>query len=163
MRDPLAVYLSDHFAGSRAAIDLLGFLRDQHRGEPLANFAADMLVEIRADRDVLDDLVRQLGARRIAVLKEGLAVVGEKVTRLKLRRHSSGGLGTFLALESLALGVLGKCALWRALSAVATQDGRLNSPDYDRLITRALEQHAKIEEQRLRQAPVSLRNPESRQ
>lgn len=162
MRDPLAVYLTDHFAGSRAAIDLLKFLRDQHQGEPMSKFATDMLVQIQADRDVLDDLVRQLGARRIAVLKEAVAFVGEKATHVKLRRRSSGGLGTFLVLESLALGVLGKLALWRALSAGVTQDRRLTSPDYDRLITRAREQHAKIEEQRLRLAPAALRNPEPR-
>lgn len=156
MSDPLAVYLSDHLAGARAAIDLLEFVRDQHEGEPMSQFAMDMLVQIEEDRDVLSDLVRQFEAKRAAAVKEAVALVGEKATHVMMRRHANRGLGTFLALESLALGILGKLALWRALAEIAASDRRLSSVDFDRLITRAKAQHAKAEEQRLRFARTIL-------
>lgn len=156
MSNPLAVYLSDHLAGARAAIDLLEFVRDQHEGEPMSEFATDMLVEIKADRDVLNDLVRLFEAKRAAAAKEALALVGEKATHVMMRRHANRGLGTFLALESLALGILGKLALWRALAEIAASDPRLSSVDYDRLITRAKAQHEEAEEHRLRYARTIL-------
>ena len=111
MSEPLAVYLTDHLAGSRAAVDLLEFVRDQHEGEPMARFAQELLVQIQSDREVLDDLVRRVEAKHAGALKEALARVGEKASHVVMRRHASGGLGTFLALESLALGIQGKRSL----------------------------------------------------
>ena len=133
MSDPLATYLEDHLAGAAYAIDLLGAIRDQHAGEPLGQFAARMLVEVKADNDVLKELAERIGTGSSG-LKGYPAWVAEKVSRLKLKRDASDGLGTFEALEFLAL--------WQALAVAGTVDVRLNHIDFDHLAARAKTQHA---------------------
>jgi hypothetical protein len=155
MSDPLATYLHDHLAGAVVAINLLEVLRDQHAGEPLGQFAAELLVEVAADRAVLQGLAERVGAGSSG-LKEAAAWLGEKVSRLKLRRRAAGGLGTFEALEALALGILGKLALWRALAVIAAVDVRLGGMDFDHLAARAQAQHAQVEERRLEAARTTL-------
>ena len=155
MSDPLATYVHDHLAGAVVAIDLLEALRDQHSDEPLGQFAAGLLVEVEADRAVLQGLAERvsMGSSR---LKEAAAWLGEKVSRLKLGRRAASGLGTFEALEALALGILGKLALWRALAMIATGDARLGGMDFDHLTARAQAQHAQVEERRLEAARKAL-------
>lgn len=62
MSDPFQTYLHDHLAGAVVAIELLEVLRDQHAGEPLGQFAGDLLVEVEADRTVLRGLAERVGA-----------------------------------------------------------------------------------------------------
>lgn len=59
-------------------------------------------------------------------LKQAATWMAEKATRPKFSGLTSGEreLGTFMALESLALGVQGKKALWTALKEVADQHPR---------------------------------------
>lgn len=159
MSDPLATYLSDHVAGSQGAVNLLRFLRDHHAGEPVSRLAAELLVDVEEDRDVLEDLLERVGARRAAVLKEAVVWLGEKIGRLKLHRRAGEGLGTLMALESLALGIRGKLALWRALAAAATTNRRLSGVDFDHLIARARAQYDKVEELRLDVARTILGDP----
>jgi hypothetical protein len=156
MRDPLATYVHDHLAGAVVAITLLEGLRDQHADTPLGPFAAELLAEVAADRAVLQGLAERVGAGSSG-LKEVTAWLGEKVSRVKLRRRAPGGLGTFEALEALALGILGKRALWRALAVVAAADARLGGVDFDHLTARAQAQHAQVEERRLEAAGSALR------
>lgn len=150
MSDPLVTYVEDHRAGAAYAI-LLGAIRDQHAGEPLGRFAVGMLVEVEADNAVLKELAERIGAGSSGL--KGLAAwMAEKVSRLKLKRGASDGLGTFEALEFLALGIQGKLALWRALAAVGPGDARSNDLDVDHLAARAETQHAQVEERRLEAA-----------
>jgi hypothetical protein len=157
MDDPLATYLADHLAGSAYAIDLVKAMRHQHSDNPLGQFAADLLVDIEADRDVLQKLAERVGSGSSG-LKELTAWLAEKVSRLKLRHEDDSGLGTFEALEFLGLGIHGKSAMWRALAAAAPGDPRLRGTDYDRLIARAEAQHARVEEHRLEAARTTLRS-----
>jgi hypothetical protein len=62
MRDPLATYVHDHLAGAVLAINLLEALRDQHSAESLGQFAAGLLVEVEADRAVLQGLAERVGS-----------------------------------------------------------------------------------------------------
>jgi hypothetical protein len=62
MSDPLTTYLRDHLAGSIHAIELLKAKREHYVGEPLGEFATDLLVEIESDRDVLANLTESLGS-----------------------------------------------------------------------------------------------------
>ena len=156
MADPLATYLEDHIAGASYAIDLLGAIRDQHAGEPLAEFAAGMLAEVEADAAVLKELAERVGAGSSG-LKTASAWIAEKVSRLKLRRDSAGGLGTFEALEFLAVGIQGKLALWRALEVASCGDPRLDHLNFDHLARRAESQHSQMEERRLEAARIALR------
>ena len=108
--DPLATYLHDHLAGATAAIILLEALHDEHIGKPLSQFATELLAEVEADRAVLQELADRLGAGS-STLQKAAAWLGVKVSRLKLGRRVAGDLGTFEALETLGLGILGKQAL----------------------------------------------------
>jgi hypothetical protein len=148
MSNPLAAYLHDHLAGAVHAIDLLEAIRDQYPGERLGQFAVRLLVDIEADRKVLQGLAERIGVGSSGI-KEMTAWVGEKVSRLKLRRGASSGLGTFEALEFLELGIHGKWALWRALAAAAPADARLQNMDFEHLAARAETQHAHVETHRL--------------
>jgi hypothetical protein len=162
MSDPLATYLQDHLAGSMNAIELLKAMRDHHSGDPLGQFAAKLLAEIEADREVLAALTERVGADP-AGMKEWAAWMAEKVSRLKLKHGSGQGLGTFEALEFLVLGIHGKWALWRALSTIAPFDPRLQNIDFDRLNARAQNQHDEVDERRLACAhPALLMNAEGK-
>lgn len=148
MSDALGTYLHDHLTGAAYAIDLVEFMRDQHKGNDLGEFAAWLLVEIKADRDVLRQLAERAGAGS-STLKELTAWLGEKVSRLKLRHGTRDGLGIFEALEFLELGIHGKFELWRALGAVAAADTRLQGIDFEQLAARAEKQRVRVENRRL--------------
>jgi hypothetical protein len=51
--------------------------------------------------------------------------------------------------ETLALGILGKVALWHTLMVVAEIDDRLRDVNFQQLFDRAQAQHATTEEKRL--------------
>lgn len=157
MTDSLGTYLHDHLAGATYAIDLVGFMRDQHSDDDLGRFAAEILAEIKQDRDTLRGIAERVGASGDA-LKEAASRVGEKISRFKLGHNAGSGLATFEGLEFLAMGILGKRSLWRALAAVAPSDPRLAGIDFDTLAARAQKQHEKVEFFRLRAAKTALRH-----
>lgn len=155
MTDQLHTYLRDHLAGASLAIDLVGFLRDEHAGEPLGRFAAELLDQIESDSAVLHALAESVGTQP-GPLKEAAAWLTEQASRLKFHRASNGAFGTFEALEFLALGIAGKRLLWRALSAAAGADHRLAGIDFDQLTSRAEAQFAAVEQHRLDLARTAL-------
>ena len=157
MKNPLATYLHDHLSGALFAIDLLKFLQDQHDGEPLGQFATEILVQVQSDRDVLQGLTERLDAER-SILKETGAWLSEKVSRWKLHRRAAGEFGTFEALELLAVGILGKRSLWRALATLAPLDDRLQNVDFEQLIARAQSQYDRVEQHRLESARRGLQS-----
>ncbi len=155
MSDPLATYLHDHLAGSNLATEILRDLQEQHPAEPLGQFAAALLIELEEERQVLQQIIDRVGAES-STLKEATAWVSEKVSRFKLRRASSGEVGIFEALEALSLGILGRAALWRALSVIAPTDARVRGMNFDALLARAQAQHSQVEERRLQIAATAL-------
>jgi hypothetical protein len=148
MRDILATYLDDHLAGSVHAIELLKTMRDDHKNEPLGEFAGKLIPEIEADRQQLLRLVERIGAGG-SEMKQLAGWVGEKIGRIKLSHRVTNSLSTFEALEFLELGIHGKWALWRALAEVSPAEPRLQGVDFQRLIRRADAQHSQVEEFRL--------------
>jgi hypothetical protein len=153
---PLEVYIQDHLAGAYAAMELLGLLRDQHAGRPLGQFADSLLAEVESDRATLEGLARRVGDGS-SPLKETMAWLGAKLSRLKLGRTTGGQLGALEILETVGLGILGKRALWRALKDVAQNGGPFVDVDLDRLIARAEDQYERVEGQRLEAARDALR------
>jgi hypothetical protein len=151
MSDSLAIYLQDHLAGAAYAMDLVEFMRDQHKNNELGQFAARLLLDIKADRDVLQQVVVRVGSGS-SVVKELTAWLGEKVGRMKLRHHAGDGLGLFESLEFLSLGITGKLKLWRALEVATTSNPRLRGLDFHLLASRAETQHAQVEKWRLQVA-----------
>ena len=99
MDNPLATYLAGHLAGSVHATEVLKNLREAYVNDPLGEFAAGLLLEIEADRSVLQSLSERVGSGSSCV-KEFGAWVSEKVSRLKFK-HVEGRyeLGTFEALN----------------------------------------------------------------
>lgn len=85
-------------------------------------------------------------------LKVAAGWVAEKISRLKLQSDTDGGIGTFEALETLALGILGKASLWRALAAIGDVDARVAGEDFSRLAALAEAQHVRVEANRLEMA-----------
>ncbi len=153
MKEPLETYLHDHLAGATFAIEMVEALRDLHPTQPVGQLAAGWLTEIEEDRVLLQTLAKQIDSGG-SVVKEVASWFAEKASRLKLRRQAEGDLGTFETLEALALGILGKEALWTALATVAPGDPRLQGYDFTTLAARAREQHDRVEVQRLRIATV---------
>jgi hypothetical protein len=146
--DALGTYLHDHLAGAAFAVEMLQAVREQHANEELGGFAAGVLLEIEDDRSVLQQIAKRVESHSSAI-KEAASWFAEKASRLKLRRQGADSLGTFETLETLALGIRGKEALWNALRVASANDPRLQGVDYPALIARAQEQHAKVEAWRI--------------
>jgi hypothetical protein len=71
MDNPLAIYLVDHLAGSVHATEVLKNMHPAYGPEPLGTFAADLLVEIEADRAVLQKLAERVGTGSSIIKKLG--------------------------------------------------------------------------------------------
>jgi hypothetical protein len=153
----LAIYLSDHRAGSATGVTLARRAasnnRDNDFGPVLSRIASDIAEDIRS----LEDLMDRLGASRDRI-KETIAVSAEKIGRLKLNGQLLGysPLSRLVEVETLSLGVAGKLALWRAVQEVFAGDPRLTGWDVERLISRATEQRESLEECRLRAAAIAF-------
>jgi hypothetical protein len=87
-----------------------------------------------------------------------MAWIAEKASRAKFSGMTSGEpeLGTFMALETLTLGVRGKACMWKALKQVADQHPPIASMNLDELIERAHAQENALEPERLEAATRAL-------
>jgi hypothetical protein len=152
-------YANDHLAGSVGALELLDRLIDSNKGKPLERFFRDLRNEIERDQETLKELIAKLGEKESAVRKAGAWIV-EKLSRAKIQLSETeeGEMGLFLALEALALGITGKRMLWGALAAAAETVTQLRGPDYAALQERAVEQHHRVETERLQVARKIFRS-----
>jgi hypothetical protein len=141
--EPIIGYLDDHLAGSATAIQILETLRDD---SVVGAWSSAMLKEIESDRRVLSDLRLRID-QTSNPLKEAIGWLAGTLSRAKLHPKISGPLGRLEALETLAIGIQGKLALWRALRVAI--DPRLTGVDYEHLCARALAQFDEVEERRL--------------
>ena len=143
-------YLNDHLAGAMLGTDLAEQIRSHNDGTPLGEVMTSLAPQIEEDRQTLIELMGRMQITRNPAKQAG-AWVTEKVSRVKLGGLTSGGpeLGTFLALESLALGVQGKLSLWTALQQVADRHPALGSVDLDELTDRAQNQYDIVERERI--------------
>jgi hypothetical protein len=157
MPEPLQIYLHDHFAGSTLATELLDILRRTYPDQKLGQFASEMLDDIRQDQQILRDLIHAIGSAG-PDFKDAAAWLAEKASRIKLRHDNPEGLGAFEALETLALGILGKRSLWSALQHLVIADNRLAGLDFEALVRRAEEQFGRVDDFRLRMAHATFAN-----
>jgi hypothetical protein len=156
MTDNLGTYLNDHVAGSVVALELLDHLIDLPEA-PEHRMLTQLRSEIQEDQEVLRQLLRSIGAKESPVRKAA-AWLTEKLGRAKLRidDSGSGALRVLEALETLALGIQGKLALWRALATLGESFPQLNALDLTRLQTRALDQFQRVDRLRLQVARQAL-------
>ncbi|MEX2619097.1 MAG: hypothetical protein WD250_02650 [Egibacteraceae bacterium] len=145
-RKLLRIYLNDHLAGATAGIHLARRCLSSNQGTALGAFLEELLVEIGEDRTTLMDLMDALHLTRDPA-KQALAVVGERVARLKLNGRLRGysDLSRLVELEGLVGGVNVKRRLWHALQRVASSYAAIGATDLDRLIHRADSQLERLE------------------
>jgi hypothetical protein len=94
-------------------------------------------------------LVQRLGGRE-SVTRKAVGWLSERVVRMKLRVDDprNGALRLFESVEMISLGVAGKLGLWQVLASLSDGIPELNAFDFDRLIRRAQEQRAALEQTR---------------
>jgi hypothetical protein len=156
---PMDVYLNDHLAGAMFGSDLANQIRAQTEGTALGEVMQSVAVQIEEDRETLLDLMERMGTPKNPV-KQATTWVAEKASRVKFRGLTSDepGLGTFLALETLAIGVEGKLCLWNALKGVVDQYAPLASMNLSQLVERAQSQRDVLERERIAASKHALRS-----
>jgi hypothetical protein len=144
------VYLNDHLAGAMLGSELAEQIRSHNQRTPLGELMGVLAPQIEQDRQTLIALMGRLDSSKNPVKQAGAWVI-EKATRVKFAGVSSGEpeLGRFMALESLALGVLGKLKLWKTLQQVADRYPPIAALNLDELIDRAESQYDLLERERL--------------
>jgi hypothetical protein len=149
----LGIYLNDHLAGSRLALELVRRAAANNRSTTLGRALVQLAKEIDEDRLALEDVMRRLDVGKDRV-KLVLSWSAEKLGRLKLNGELLGysPLSRLEELEMLKLGVEGKLALWRVLRHRLVDDPRLRGVDLDALVQRASSQLRRLERHRLRAA-----------
>jgi hypothetical protein len=145
--------LNDHLAGSVAALELLERLRKLSSGSERQQLFLSLRQEIEEDQQVVKDLLRSVGGKE-SKLRNAAAWLGEKVGEAKLELDNSGNgqLRLLEGLEALGLGIQGKAGLWRALSAVSTQEPEIRKLNLAQLERRAYAQFERVEVQRIQAA-----------
>jgi hypothetical protein len=153
----LRTYLNDHLAGSVAAVELLTHLAVVQRATGQEQLFRTLRVEVEEDQRVLQQILDRMGEKE-SRMRKAAAWLTEKLgeAKLKLDDPGDGKLRLLEALESLALGIQGKLALWRALDTVADHLPEIRGLDLAHLIRRAVQQHDLLEAQRIEAARIAL-------
>lgn len=154
----LTTYLNDHLAGSVAALELVRHLQESSKGTERERLFASLKTDVEEDQAVLQNLLHQVGGRESKV-RRAAAWLGEKLgeAKLKIDDTGTGELELLEALETLALGIQGKLALWRALEAARDWRPEIQKLDLAKLKSRAADQHERVDAERLRVAQSALR------
>jgi hypothetical protein len=146
----LGIYLNDHLAGSTGGVETARRARGSNQGTEFGEPLSRLCGEIEADRDALEDVMKELGVGRSRI-KPAIGWVGEKLGRLKpngqLRGYSP--LSRIVELELLLLGITGKSRLWTLLEELV---GDRSDADFPALIAIAKDQRERVEEMQLRAA-----------
>ena len=153
----LGIYMNDHLAGSLVGRELAKRAAGSNEGTELGEFLAALVPEFEDERNSLKAMMDHLGVQQNRV-KMPIAWVAEKLGRLKPNGQITGysPLSRLIELEGLALGVTGKLALWRALSA---STAGLDAFGLDGLIAKAESQRDGIETHRLKAAALAFNEP----
>lgn len=145
----LSIYLNDHLAGATGGVALAARAARSSRGRSpdISARVRALAEEIRADRRSLREIMSSLGVKTARYKVFG-AWVGEKLGRVKpnaaVFRRSP--LSALIELEALNLGVQGKKTGWRTLLAAAGHEPELDSRHLRKLIDRAQQQLAELDD-----------------
>ncbi|SCK45484.1 hypothetical protein [Streptomyces sp. WMMB 322] len=154
MRAPLAIYLNDHLFGATLGSELARRVAKQHAMSAAGATLVRLADEIAQDRATLLLIMRDLGVP-VRRYKMGAGWLLEKAGRTKTNGFlvRRAPLSSVIELENLRLGVEGKRLMWLALRAMGgPQSSVLDDEQLSRLLDRAQEQSATLEELRLRAA-----------
>ena len=150
-------YLQDHLAGSVAALQLMQTLADHERGSALEQKLRGLHYEVTEEQERLKAILARLESEESS-LKRATAWLTEKLhrARLALAERVEPALARLEGLESLALGLQGKLALYKALEDVAANEPRLGGYPFAALQARTVIQHAMVEQERMAAARVAF-------
>jgi hypothetical protein len=153
----LEIYLNDHLAAATGGRDLARRAAASNRGSEYGPFLERLAGDINEDRESLLAIMRALNVKvdRLKVLAGWGA---EKVGRLKLNGRLLGysPLSRLVELETLALGVHGKLALWRSLQQLEPTLPGMADGLLAELVDRAQSQLEELELHRLRACAQAL-------
>jgi len=141
----LATYLRDHRAGAAGGLSLIRRSAKANADSDLGRLLEDLQHEISEDCATLEDVMGRLGVKPNP-LKTWLALIAERMRRLKVNRHllRYSALDRVIELELLAAAIDIKRNLWRALAVVAENDRRLDAARMRQLIQRSADQHVLV-------------------
>ena len=150
MNDRLERYLNDHLAGSHSAVTVIKDLAERQEDPADARFFRDLGKAVEEDQKLLAALLESAGMKESSFQKAAGKVTAQ-AGRLKLRWEGMepGELGTFEALEMLALGIQGKRILWIMLTEIAPLFPEWSGMDFRALERSAREQRDAVEKRRI--------------
>lgn len=121
-KDLLGLYLSDHLTGSTAGVNRIERMADDFVDTPVYADLASLAEEIRAERELLRNIVDDLGFPRKAH-RQAAAWAAERVGRLKLngRVVERSPMTLLLETELMRSAVAGKLGVWQTLQEHAPQ------------------------------------------
>jgi hypothetical protein len=156
----LHIYLQDHLAGATFGLELVQRCRRNNEGTEFAESLAELTAEIAEDRRALQRVMHDVGADASRT-KVAAGWTLEKIRRLKPngRLFEYTPLARVVELESLAIGIAGKRAMWQALDDVASTEDRLDPHDFSRLAQRADDQLLRVDALRLDAARTAFLHP----
>jgi hypothetical protein len=134
----LRIYMNDQHALGIAWRELAKRAGRNNAGTELGEALATVADGIAEDVATFEIMMDRLGLSPSPV-KPGLAMVGERLARLKLNGRLTGysPLSRFLELDMLVIGIEGKKLLWTILADGAGLRARLPDIDFDELVRRA--------------------------
>lgn len=158
MPDALRTYLHDHLAAAGFALEIIeAWEKNAEHPPAFRHFAAQLGREIASDREVLRQIVASVGDDS-ASIKHAAGWLADKLTRYKLSSGGNLALARFEGLEVIALGILGKLALWDTLRRIPSLRDQTQQFDLEGLAHAAKDQHARVEARRLEAAQDALKN-----
>jgi hypothetical protein len=149
----LRIYLQDHLAGATGGLELARRARGSNRGTTYGDGFATLADEIEADRRSLESIMDDLGFGADRP-KNAVFWIAEKAGRLKPNGQLTGysPLSRMVEIEGLIAGVNGKRSLWLSLLELAEDEPKLEADRLQRLVERAEQQLATLQELRSRGA-----------
>ena len=151
----LGTYLNDHLASASILLEILDHLASET--SDLSSALTTLRTDIETDRQQLATLMARLHIPESRVRKAG-TWLAEQVSeaKLELDDDENGPLRRLERLETLAVEIDGKVALWRALNVAPASDKQLGNVDYELFAKRGEEQRTQVEVWRLEAARAAL-------
>ena len=153
----IGTYMSDHLAGSTAAIELLQHLKSVNKDPDRGKFLIRLCLDIETNQKSLEEIMSQLHVSG-STSKRVVSWFCEKTARLKfwLDQSPESNLFWLETFEAISIGIEGQLALWNAL-IVSPIGSEIGPSKIEELKRRAVSQHASIEKFRLSEAKVALK------
>lgn len=145
-KDLMGLYLSDHLTGATAGVNRIERMADDFVDTPVYADLASLAEEIRTDRELLRNIIEDLGFPRKAY-RQAAAWAAERVGRLKLngRVLERSPMTLLLETELMRSAVQGKLGGWETLREHSAELN-LDPEVFERLIEASHRQLATLDE-----------------